>query len=33
LDAVEGIVVFWNGLSLAMILIGRETRGIDLDAM
>jgi MFS family permease len=31
--SVVGIVVFWNGLSLAMVLIGRETRGIDLDAV
>jgi MFS family permease len=31
--SVVGIVVFWNGLSLAMVLVGRETRGIDLDAV
>jgi MFS family permease len=31
--SVVGIVVFWNGLSLAMVLIGRETRGINLDAV
>jgi MFS family permease len=30
--SVVAIVVFWNGLSLAMVLIGRETRGINLDA-
>ena len=30
--SVVGIVVFWNGLSLIMVLIGRETRGINLDA-
>jgi MFS family permease len=30
--SVVGIVVFWNGLSLIMVLVGRETRGISLDA-
>ncbi len=31
--SIVAIVAFWNVLALAMVLVGRETRGVDLDAM
>ena len=31
--SIVAIVAFWNILSLAMVLIGRETRGINMDAL
>ncbi len=30
--SIVAIVAFWNALALAMVLIGPETRGVDLDA-
>lgn len=31
--SIVAIVAFWNTLALAMVLIGRETRGVNLDAL